>query len=576
MKNLAKRRRLKTANRRLKTINHLFATILIVFSVTLLFAASSAWAQEPPVPFQTVLSPSGTAWEVDGVGDPFILKENGTYKMWYRGNSFWWEGRWFVNDGTIGYAESTDGVNWTNRQLVHSNGNVLTDYLFTSSPWVIKEGSTYRMWHSDYYVWVGGDWSFYISHLTSTNGINWSNEQEVLRGSGNFSNNDDYNTGNQSVIREADGTYSMWYQVAQRPSVNVGGPSNIVRATSTNGINWTNRQLVLPRIPGGPEASVGSPDVVRNADGTYTMYYVANGSIGWAWGEAIYRAQSIDGITWTNRQQILSRNQLASDILTLDQPHYFRDTDGTEYLYFSFNRPVAGSSTGYREYIGRALLNNITPPSPYIPPSYTPPNLDFGDAPDQPVENFPSLLARNGARHSGPTNFYFGWGVDWEADSRQVDLDIPFDDGLLWRTPITFYVENQSGSAKYVNVLVDYNGNGVWDPGEWVAPQNLVVVGSGYYSVQADLPDDTWMRMTITDIPLTDYVGSWPNVFMGGETEDYIMHRGEPHSPPPGVPGQPPHDGPPTGVNTYWLAALALLAMAMGLVVIKRAKFLRA
>lgn len=35
-------------------------------------------------------------------------------------------------------------------------------------------------------------------------------------------------------------------------------------------------------------------------------------------------------------------------------------------------------------------------------------------------------------------------------------------------------------------------------------------------------------------------------------------------------------DGPPTGVNTYWLAALALLAMAMGLVVIKRAKFLRA
>lgn len=33
---------------------------------------------------------------------------------------------------------------------------------------------------------------------------------------------------------------------------------------------------------------------------------------------------------------------------------------------------------------------------------------------------------------------------------------------------------------------------------------------------------------------------------------------------------------PPTGVNTYWLAALALLAMAMGLVVMKRARFLRA
>lgn len=327
------------------------------------------------IPYQEVMGPAPTTWEIDGVGDPFILKENGTYKMWYRGDRFWWAVSYWQNDASIGYAESADGINWAIRQQVHTNGNLLTDYLFASAPWVIREGDTYRMWHADYYIGVGGDWSYYIPHTTSTDGINWGPDQTVLAGKGDRSDYNDYNTGSPSVIRESDGTYSMWYSVNQRTAGTVY--SNIVRATSPDGISWPdenppsvyNRQLVLRRIPGSPEENVGDPDVVREADGTYTMYYLNAAIAQGFWGGAIYRARSTDGtdgITWTSRQRILEAGQLASEILWLSNPHYFKDTDGTEYLYFSYSQPEAGSSTGYRGYIGRARLEDIldaTPPS---------------------------------------------------------------------------------------------------------------------------------------------------------------------------------------------------------------------
>jgi len=312
-------------------------------------------AYYPPntqVPFQIVLSPTVTGWEIDGVGKPCILKENGIYKMWYRGNNYWWAGSYYQNDGSIGYTESTDGVNWANRQRVHLNGTVLTDYRLATDPWVMKEGGTYRMWQADYYAWIGGDWSYYITHLTSADGINWANEKTVLTGSGNLSNYDDYCTSQPSLVKEANGAYSMWYGVNQRPRVGVGGPSNIARASSIDGITWTGKQLALARIPGTPEENVLTPDVIKEPDGTYTMYYTAASGP----DSVIYRATSTDGINWADRRQILTKTRLRSDILGVSSPHYFKDTDGTEYLYFSLSLPVT-EKAGYKEYIGRVRLN---------------------------------------------------------------------------------------------------------------------------------------------------------------------------------------------------------------------------
>ena len=307
------------------------------------------------VPFQAMLGPGADSWAPDGAGRPFVLKEDGTYKMWYTANNYSPVSSYWCNNASIGYAESPDGVNWTNQQIVHARDNASTEHLLAAGPWIIKDDGIYRMWHTDYYKWVGGDWSTYISLLVSIDGINWAREKEALIGSGDLSDYDDYATQGPSVIMEPDGTYLMWYSVDQRPKVGSLGPSNIARATSANGTAWTNKQLALARIPGTAQASVASPDVIRNSDGTYTMYYANLSSS----KNSIYRAVSPDGINWTDRQLLLTKGQLDSDILSIGSPYYFKDADNTEYLYFSFTRPSA-RKLGFKEYIARARLDDIT------------------------------------------------------------------------------------------------------------------------------------------------------------------------------------------------------------------------
>lgn len=265
---------------------------------------------------QTVFTPGTANWEKDAVNNPFVMYDSGVYKMWYGGAAYQGPGT-YDNIYGIGYVISTDGVNWTNRQLVHGP---YSNYRATGSPYVIKEGSTYRMWHFDYYEWIAGDWSNYISHMTSPNGINWGSEQKVLSAQGQSNpQGDGYCVYNPSILKEGS-QYTMWYAVNDHPGPGVGGPAKIWRATSSDGINWGNRQLSLPYIPGTWEGSVACPNVVKEPGGEYVMYYSTDG--GWTG-----RAKSIDGINWTEREQILT---------SASTPFYFHDPNSsTPYLYFT-------------------------------------------------------------------------------------------------------------------------------------------------------------------------------------------------------------------------------------------------
>ncbi len=81
------------------------------------------------------------------VAGPFVLAENGRFKMWYCSGT-----DWQFPDGnpepiyTVFYAESPDGINWQplNQPVI--------DYKFdgevVSAPWVLRFGSSYLMWYS--------------------------------------------------------------------------------------------------------------------------------------------------------------------------------------------------------------------------------------------------------------------------------------------------------------------------------------------------------------------------------------------------------------------------------------------
>jgi len=154
-----------------------------------------------------------------------------------------------------------------------------------------------------------------------------------------------------------------------------------------------------------------------------------------------------------------------------------------------------------------------------------------------------------------------GASVSYELDSQQVDLDA-YDDGV---TPLGFTyacnpaqfnievcVEDADGGRYgptpekqlYINVLVDWNKDGVWggmdegvcpspvpewavknlavDPSTWPSGQNCAVI-----PVQVSLGrfGPAWMRVTLTygeTIPETpEWTGT--GVFSSGETEDILI-----------------------------------------------------
>ncbi|MBC8232168.1 T9SS type A sorting domain-containing protein [bacterium] len=80
-------------------------------------------------------------WDDDRVVTPSVLYEDGTYKMWYAGNS------------RTGYATSSDGITWTK----HEDNPVLNlgtldewDDKYVSDPFVLFENGRYKMWYSGF------------------------------------------------------------------------------------------------------------------------------------------------------------------------------------------------------------------------------------------------------------------------------------------------------------------------------------------------------------------------------------------------------------------------------------------
>jgi hypothetical protein len=280
--------------------------------------------------FTKVMEQNTTWWDTRGISSPFVLYDNGKYKMWYSATAPLEYGP--GSPKVIAYAESTDGIVWSNKTVVHDFG-LQGYYLLTGYPWVMKEGRIYRMWHMDYYEWVAGDWSSYISHMSSINGVNWVNETKVLSALGQSNpQGDGFSLGEPCVIYEPGIGYVMWYSVADHPSTGVAGLRKIWRAISNDGLTWSNRQLSLPYISNTWEGIVGHPSVVKEDDGTYVMFYgaaYANGS-----SPSIGIAESIDGIYWTNRRQLLRPSDLSVNITGLGAPFYFEDVDGKRYLYF--------------------------------------------------------------------------------------------------------------------------------------------------------------------------------------------------------------------------------------------------
>lgn len=114
-----------------------------------------------------------TDWDNQLVRGPWVIKDGGTYKMWYAGTQQWPYFR-------IGYVESTDGVTWTtNRQQVTGLGGAgAWDEAEQYGASVVKMGSTYYLYYSGTDGGPGRPSSYRWSTgtATSSNGTAWTKD----------------------------------------------------------------------------------------------------------------------------------------------------------------------------------------------------------------------------------------------------------------------------------------------------------------------------------------------------------------------------------------------------------------
>lgn len=103
---------------------------------------------------------------------PWVLRENGIFKMWYGSNTEWGPVKEDMRHH-IRYAESEDGINWKKNGVVAVDFNSSDEYAMCR-PCVIKSKDNYEMWFCS-----RGD-LYRIRYANSMNGISWFRHDEEV------------------------------------------------------------------------------------------------------------------------------------------------------------------------------------------------------------------------------------------------------------------------------------------------------------------------------------------------------------------------------------------------------------
>ena len=109
------------------------------------------------------------------VSAPFVLHSNGLFHMWN-----WFGLRWIEVNGklyiesNIGYAESHDGIHWraADRPVI----GLRADEFGIGRPWVVVENGLHRMWYSV----RGHSTPYRIGYAESSDGIDWIRKDDEV------------------------------------------------------------------------------------------------------------------------------------------------------------------------------------------------------------------------------------------------------------------------------------------------------------------------------------------------------------------------------------------------------------
>ena len=109
-----------------------------------------------------------------GMASPFVMVDNGIFKMWYASYR-----KWDLRDGDpwpqyqIRYAESKDGINWDIKNII-CLGSDMEEAV--ARPYIIKENNKYLMWYC-HRLQFG---TYRIGYAESFDGIKWMRMDEQV------------------------------------------------------------------------------------------------------------------------------------------------------------------------------------------------------------------------------------------------------------------------------------------------------------------------------------------------------------------------------------------------------------
>ncbi|MCU0490781.1 MAG: LamG domain-containing protein [Chloroflexaceae bacterium] len=250
-----------------------------------------AWTRVPGTAGSGSVLFRGPAGSFDSneVSFPTVVRTSTGFEMWYVGSN----GSVF----SLGYATSTDGVNWTRVTGPLAGGSVLRpsgvegtfDQDIVAAPRVIRDqattaapceagrtsGACYRLWYQG--VDNAPTYAFLIGHAVSPDGLNWTRRPGAGAGgavvgrgpAGTFDSN---NAAVASVIKDGP-LYRMWYDARDS-----SGIARIGHVVSTDGVNWVRPVPNDPVWRGNMDPGTLSPDDVWAPsvlkDGlTYRLWY---------------------------------------------------------------------------------------------------------------------------------------------------------------------------------------------------------------------------------------------------------------------------------------------------------------
>lgn len=181
-------------------------------------------------------------WDCGWLDTPEIVRDASGYKMYFYGDT---TQQFAAISSAIGMAYSADGIHWTKHlgNPIFTKGNPGEwDCSWVESPAVIYDDSSgeYKMWYNGIDT---ATWKIEIGLATSPDGINWTKDaNNPVISSGYWGQYDDMWLGTPAVLHE-NGLYELWYSATSTTSYNAVTEKfdtvSICYATSADGVNWT-------------------------------------------------------------------------------------------------------------------------------------------------------------------------------------------------------------------------------------------------------------------------------------------------------------------------------------------------